>query len=209
MTAPESPSERFWEAHYQGMEPAWGTRPNRVLAALVNDLNPAPGLALDLGCGHGGDALWLASNGWQVTAVDVSAAAVARVAAAAQKSGLTDRLTAIRQDLAGGLPAGPFDLVYACYFHTPVNIDRDAIISRASSLLFPKGLLVVVDHGSSSPWSWGHPDQTFPTPHETLTRFDLGNDLRVVRTETAWREASGPDGQHGEVADNIIVAQRA
>lgn len=207
MSSTETPSERFWEPHYQRMGQSWGTRPNPVLANVINDLGPVPGRALDLGCGHGGDALWLASNGWQVTAVDVSATAIARVTDAAQRSGLGAQVAAVQQDLSRDLPLGVFDLVYACYFHTPVEIDRNAIIGRASSLLSPRGFLIIVDHASSAPWSWVDPDQRYPTAHETLTRFGLSEKLGVVREETAWREASGPGGQSATVADNIIVAQ--
>ena len=208
MSATTTPSERFWEPHYQNVEQSWGTRPNAVLAAVINDLSTVPARALELGCGHGGDALWLASKDWQVTAVDVSATAVARVTETAQRGGLGERVTAIQQDLANGLLAGPFELVYASYFHTPVVIDRDAIIGRAAGLLAPHGFLVVVDHASSAPWSWGDPSQTFPSAHETLTGFGCGEGLRVVRAETTWREATGPGGQRAKVADNIMVAQR-
>ncbi|MGQ4350939.1 class I SAM-dependent methyltransferase, partial [Streptomyces sp. SAS_275] len=76
-------SAAFWEKHYAGMDAQWGTRPNVVLTDLLGDLAPEPGTALDLGCGHGGDALWLAGLGWHVTAVDVSQTALDRVAAGA------------------------------------------------------------------------------------------------------------------------------
>ncbi|WP_193096807.1 class I SAM-dependent methyltransferase [Brevibacterium sp. FME17] len=201
-------SERFWEPQYQGSRPSLGARPNPAFADVVDDLRLVPARALELGCGHGGDALWLASNGWQVTAVDVSATAVARVNDAGQHSGLGASLTAVQQDLTLDLPTGVFDLVYACYFHTPVEIGRDAIIGRASDLVSSKGFLIVIDHASAAPWSWGHPDQQFPTAHETLTRFGLGEDLRLVREETTWREASGPAGQRAAVAENIIITQR-
>ncbi|MFD3805505.1 class I SAM-dependent methyltransferase [Streptomyces sp. NPDC058619] len=65
-------SASFWENHYAGMDAQRGTKPNTILTDLVTDLAPTAGTALDLGCGHAGDALWLAARGWDVTAVDVS-----------------------------------------------------------------------------------------------------------------------------------------
>lgn len=94
--ATDTPSAEFWENHYLGTDPRWGTRPNAVLAEVVSALAPVAGSALDLGCGHGGDALWLASLGWQVRAVDVSATALRRVAEAARAEGVADRVTTAR-----------------------------------------------------------------------------------------------------------------
>src|SRR5215208_437768 len=71
-------AERFWEDHYRRRERVWSGRPNPVLVDVVGSLRP--GTALDLGCGEGGDAIWLARQGWRVTAVDVSATALDRAA---------------------------------------------------------------------------------------------------------------------------------
>lgn len=84
-------SERFWEGLYgQRTDGPGAVRPNSVLVDVAGPL-PA-GRALDLGCGEGGDALWLAGCGWQVTAVDVSASVLARDAQRAEQAGLSDRI---------------------------------------------------------------------------------------------------------------------
>lgn len=69
-------AERFWEGHYRKHEQRWSGRANAVLVDVVGSL--PVGTALDLGCGEGGDAIWLAGLGWRVTAVDVSATAIDR-----------------------------------------------------------------------------------------------------------------------------------
>ena len=65
--ASANPSAEFWEPRYSGADPEWGSRPNARFTEILPRLALRPGLALDLGCGHDGDALWLASLGWHVT----------------------------------------------------------------------------------------------------------------------------------------------
>src|SRR5918994_5866470 len=83
-------AERFWEDHYRRRERVWSGRPNPVLVDVAGSLRP--GRALDLGCGEGGDAIWLARHGWRVRAVDVSATALDRAAAEAATAGVAGRI---------------------------------------------------------------------------------------------------------------------
>ena len=205
-----SPSAEFWEPRYSGVDPEWGSRPNARFTAILPGLALRPGLAWDLGCGHGGDALWLASLGWHVTATDVSATAVRRVAATAAKRELRDRVTAEQHDLSRTLPDGTFHLVYACYFHSPVPLDRDRILRDAAARVRPRGCFVLIDHGSAAPWSW-RPDGgelEFPTPSETLVGLRLGPGWGTELCERAERVATGPDGQTATVTDNVLVLRR-
>ncbi|HET6856212.1 MAG TPA: class I SAM-dependent methyltransferase, partial [Streptomyces sp.] len=155
----------FWDGVYAARPAATDPQPNAQLAAWVADL--PPGDVLDLGCGDGGDALWLARRGWRVTAVDVSAVAVERLTGLALAYGLGDRVAAERHDLRTTFPHGAFDLVCAHYLHTPLDLDRAAVLRAAAHALRKGGRLLVVDHGSTAPWSWNQdPDVQYPSPQQ-------------------------------------------
>lgn len=201
-------SEAYWEDRYRDREPGWGTNPNAVLVSVLADLDLVPGDALDLGAGHGGDAFWLASNGWRVTAVDVSATALTRVAAGAVGRGLV--VATEQHDLTRTLPTVAVDLLTATYFQTPLEIDRDAILRRAVGLVRSGGALVVIDHGNAPPGSrLAHAHHHFPTVAETWASLDLGDDWELVRLDAPVRRAVAPDGQLADLTDNVIVAQRS
>ncbi|MEV0191295.1 class I SAM-dependent methyltransferase [Kitasatospora purpeofusca] len=204
-----SESGAFWERHYAGLDAQWGTSPNAVLAELVTGLAPAPGTALDLGCGHGGDALWLAGRGWDVTAVDVARTALDRVAAGARAAGVAERVHPVRHDLALTFPDGRFDLVCATYFHTPVEIPRVQVLRQAAAAVAPGGLLVVVEHGSVAPWSWQNGTEVrFPTPEEVRDALDLGPGWLTERCHTPQRTATGPGGRTATVTDIVVALRR-
>lgn len=201
-----SAAAAFWEHHYAASTPGTGG-PNPVLVDTVGSLHP--GRALDLGCGGGGDALWLAEHGWTVVTVDVSATALARVADRATGAGLTDRVRTERHDLAATFPRGSFDLVSAQYLLSPVEFHRPPVLGRAAAAVRSGGMLLVVDHASVAPWSWADPDTVFPTPQQTLD--GIGLDLeqwQVVQAENCDRTATGPDGRRASVTDTVITLTR-
>ncbi|MCX5208478.1 methyltransferase domain-containing protein [Kitasatospora sp. NBC_00240] len=203
-------SADFWEQHYAGMDAHWGTRPNAVLTSLLAGLDPSPGIALDLGCGHGGDALWLAGQGWDVTAVDVSQTALDRVSAGAAAEGVTDRVRTRRHDLARSFPDGTYDLVTATYFHTPVAISREHVLRRATRAVAPGGLLIVIEHASTAPWSWqAGQDIHHPAPEDVVASLQLDDAWQVVGADAPRRTATGPVGETATVTDNVIAVRRA
>jgi SAM-dependent methyltransferase len=197
----------FWDELY-AQRRSWGGRANPRLVETVEHL--APGRALDLGCGAGGDTLWLAERGWHVTAVDISATVVEKVAVVAESAGLADRVVAERHDLTQTFPAGAFDLVSAQYLQSPLPFARRDVFRRAAHALRPGGLLLVVDHGSAAPWSWDQdPDTVFTPPAEVLVELDLDPTTWVVRrADTPTREARGPGGQTAVVTDNVLLVER-
>ncbi|GAA2349531.1 SAM-dependent methyltransferase [Streptomyces violaceusniger] len=205
-----SDSAAFWENHYSRLDEQWGTRPNAVLEDLVTALAPTPGTALDLGCGHGGDAIWLATRGWDVTAVDVSATALRRVATGARTSGVAERVHPARHDLAHDFPEGRFDLVNASYFHTPLEISREKVLRRAAAAVATGGLLIIVEHASVAPWSWQTgEDVRFPRPDEVLASLELDDSWTAERCHAPQRTATGPQGQTATVSENVLALRRA
>ena len=117
----------FWEDFYGG-ERRWSGKPNAALVEEVADLEP--GTALDLGCGEGGDAIWLAAQGWTVTATDISQTALDIAARHAAEAGVT--VSWERHDLAETQPAGSFDLVTTSFLHSKVELPRAQILRAAA-----------------------------------------------------------------------------
>ncbi|MFJ2966944.1 class I SAM-dependent methyltransferase [Streptomyces collinus] len=198
----------FWDGVYAARPAADAPRPNARLTETVSDL--PPGQALDLGCGEGGDALWLASQSWHVIAVDISAVAVERLTALAGSHGLGDRVNTVRHDLQASFPQGGFDLVCAHYLHTPFGLDRSTVLRSAAHVLRPGGRLLVVDHGSTAPWSWNQdPDIRYPSPREVAAGIGLDPETWTVeRAEALHRVATGPDGRTAEVTDHVLLIHR-
>ncbi|WP_419999725.1 class I SAM-dependent methyltransferase [Streptomyces boninensis] len=199
----------FWDGVYAARPAPDGPQPNARLTETVPALPPG-GDALDLGCGPGGDALWLARQGWRVTAVDISAVAVERLAALARTHGLGDRVTALRADVHASFPPGAFDLITAHYLHTPYDMDRAAVLRSAAHALRPGGRLLVVDHGSTAPWSWNQdPDTHYPSPQDVAADMDLDPAAWTVeRADAPRRTATGPDGSTAEVTDHVLLIRR-
>ena len=215
MTGHSSPGQAadaraFWDARYGERSRIWSGAVNQVLADTAPGLTP--GRALDLGCGEGGDSVWLAERGWQVTGVDVSATALERARALSESRGLGGEQISWQQiDLAADFPAGEFELVSACFLASPIQLPRAAILQRAAAAVAPGGTLLVVSHAGAPPWaghSGGH-RHFFPTPEEELAALDLPDDLWDIRcAEVRGREATGPDGEPGLLEDTVVIARR-
>lgn len=204
----ELAAHEFWEQFYGDRQRVWSGRVNSRLAEVVCSL--PPGRALDLGCGEGADAVWLAERGWQVVAVDISATALGRARAVAEERNIASRIAFERHDLSESFPDGRYDLVSAQFLHSPARLDRDAVLCRAAGAVSAGGMLLIVDHAAAPPWADEHArDHEFPTVEGVLAALPLTDTgLRPVRAESVERQVTGPDGQVGTVTDNIIVLRR-
>jgi SAM-dependent methyltransferase len=131
-----------WDERYAEAEQMWSGEPNGSLVAELAGLEP--GRALDVGCGEGADAIWLAGLGWRVTAIDVAEVALRRARAAADRADLEVEW------LHTGLldaphPAGGYDLVSAQYpalLRTPTQEAERSLLAAVA----PHGHLVIVHH---------------------------------------------------------------
>ncbi|MFC4126179.1 class I SAM-dependent methyltransferase [Nocardia rhizosphaerae] len=197
----------FWENFYREREQIWTGNANKTLVREVTGLTP--GTALDLGCGEGGDAIWLATEGWQVTAVDISATAMERGARHAADAGV--RISWERHDLDESFPEGTFDLVSAQFLHSPVERpdERQAILRKAAAAVAPGGALVIGSHAHWPTWVTTPPhDVSFPTIEQMLDELDLGPEWRVETAELVTSPSTSPDGVEGERADSVLRLRR-
>ncbi|MFE7583898.1 class I SAM-dependent methyltransferase [Streptomyces gardneri] len=131
-----------WDSRYADRGQLWSGQPNGALVAEVAGLTP--GRVLDVGCGEGADAVWLARGGWDVTALEVSGVALERAAGHARDAGVGVRWVHAALTEAGLAPAS-FDLVSAQYpalLRTPEAAAERALLAAVA----PGGVLLLVHH---------------------------------------------------------------
>lgn len=206
--APDEPAPaQFWDERYGQAERVWSGNPNQRLVEEVGDM--VPGTALDLGCGEGADAIWLAEQGWRVVATDVSATALERAAGAAGERGVAGLIDWQRRDLGTTFPDGEFDLVVAAYLLSPVAIPRAAIMRSAAAAVRSGGTLLILGHTAPPPGVDHRPTMHFATFAEELAALDLPPlDWAVDVAEQYERPATGPDGTTVTRVDNVLRLRR-
>lgn len=194
-----------WDRRYADREQLWSGRPNGALVAEVAGM--PPGRALDVGCGEGADAVWLARGGWDVTALEVSGVALERAAAHAREAGV-----AVRWVHAGlveaALPPASFDLVSAQYpalLRTPDGAAERALLAAVA----PGGVLLLVHHAGMETQ---HPDDGGFDPADyvwpSMVAALLDGDWQVEVDEQRPRVV--PDGGAGahHTHDVVLRARR-
>ncbi|MFT0848031.1 bifunctional NAD(P)/FAD-dependent oxidoreductase/class I SAM-dependent methyltransferase [Actinomycetaceae bacterium L2_0104] len=203
--------ESVWEEKYAEAESIWSGRVNKVLADIATGLEP--GRALDLGCGEGGDAIWLAEQGWNVTGVDVSPTAISRAVRHARERGLDEGgYEFIAADLAHWRPEGAYDLVTSSFLHSwEVEIPREEILRGAAGFVAPGGYLLIVSHAQAPSWSDVPHDHhhELPTPRGDLDNLGLGDEWETLACEMREREAIGPNGEQGTLLDGVVLVRRS
>lgn len=199
----------FWDERYGSAPALWSGHVNEVVREEVAQL--PPGRALDVGCGEGGDALWLAERGWQVVGVDVSQVALDRAAARAHETGLEARTTWEQRDLlAWEPPARSYDLVSVAFVHLG-SADRRPVYAALAGAVAPGGTFLVVAHHPSDLGVVPRP----PHPELFFTAEELADDLRrgpgswqVVTAEARARPGEHPEGYPVTLHDTVLRARR-
>ena len=192
-----------WDERYAGSEFVWKTAPNQFLVAEVADL--VPGRALDLACGEGRNAVWLAGQGWQVTGVDFSPVGLAKAERLAREHGV--EVEWVEADVVEWEPPGAsFDLVIVFYLHLPAGARRRAL-DHVQDALAGGGTVLVVGHDASNLFhGYGGPQD----PAVLCTAEEIALDLdglHIVRAETVERRVDHEDGPKVAL-DALVRAER-
>jgi SAM-dependent methyltransferase len=193
---------RDWDERYATSPLLWGVAPNRFVEARCRDLEP--GRALDLACGEGRNALWLAGRGWRVTGIDFSTVAIDRARAAARENELT--LALVCDDiLTAEIADGAFDLVLLAYIQLPPN-ERNRLVARAATAVARGGTFLLVAHDLSN-HADGYGGPKDPSLLWTADEVVGGLDrFTIEEADTVLRpvaEAPRP------AIDTIVMARRA
>ncbi len=205
-----------WNERYAST--VWSGEPNTALVATVGRLvdpaarpaGDAPPCALDLGCGEGADARWLAGQGWAVTGVDWSDVALHRARSAMAEAGLV--ATFVQGDatdqafLSGLSPTGTFDLITLAFIH-PEPEDRDSAYAHLPALVAPGGHLLVIahdpEHGERG--LGGPPPARLLSPEDILGALHLPPGFEVLVSEVQTRESDG----EVTALDSVVLVRRA
>lgn len=205
-----TPEAVDWDQRYRAGGRVWSGRPNPTLVDEASGLTP--GRALEVGCGEGADAIWLAARGWQVVAVDFSIAALEHGAEHARSAGedVADRVDWRQHDLRTWSPVeGAFDLVAAHFVHAP-SPEREALLGRWAAAVAPGGTLLVVAH---SPLDLEQdavrrpPDPAlYATAAQSAALLEGAGTWDVVAQERP--RVVRADGHDVTVHDSVLVARR-
>lgn len=202
--------EAFWDERYRSSSALWSGDPNPNLVAETAGL--PPGAALDVGCGEGADAIWLAGRGWRVAAVDLSTVALGRGAARALEAGVgvADHIDWRHADLTAWVPpAAAYDLVSAQFMPLPER-PRKALFARLAAAVAPDGTLLVVGRDSSDLKTTFPPPprpELYFTSAEVAASLD-GQEWDVVVSQARPRATVASDGRPVTLQDAVLRARR-
>lgn len=193
-----------WDRKYERRELVYGEAPNTTLVEVATTI--PRGRALDLAAGQGRNAIWLATRGWTVDAVDFSSVALTRASRVAESAprSVRERLTWIHADVTKLATEPNYDLVLMFYLHLPPD-ERRRAVSAAMSALKPDGILMILGHHSSNITDGvGGPQEPeiLYTPEDLAA--DVGDRLTVTTAENRYRDVTD-----GTAIDALLLASRS
>ena len=197
-------NEARWDARYGEREQIWSGNVNAALVSEIADL--PPGRALDVGCGEGADAVWLAQRGWDVTGLEVSGVALGRARAHAERAGAV--VSWVHAGLAeAGLPPRSFDLVSAMYPALPRTPDAAAERALLDAVAVGGTLLLVHHAGMEhhTPEDGRFDPAGYVWPAMVAQRLDA--DWAIECDEQRERDVTAGAGAHHR-ADTVLRARR-
>jgi SAM-dependent methyltransferase len=197
------PSRERWNRRWAGERSHASGSPSRLLVAETAGLRP--GRALDLACGAGRNAVWLARQGWRVTGVDFSDVALRAARSLAAEAGV--RVEWIEADVVAWMPPPhAWDLVGVLYLQLPAR-ERRSVLAHAAEAVCPGGTLLVVGHDLLNlTEGWGGPTQpeVLFTPDDVVAEIGA---LEVVKAQRVRRTVEENGASH-EAIDALVVARR-
>ncbi|GGB23988.1 hypothetical protein GCM10011492_12360 [Flexivirga endophytica] len=204
-TDPDYFEATSWNERYDGADSVWSGKPNPQLVAEAGKLSP--GTALDVGCGEGGDVIWLAQQGWQVTGADFSSKGLARAAQHAADAGVADRTHWWQVDAREFDAAGrSYDLVTSHFLHLPDGRMVDAV-GRLGAAVAPGGHLLVVGHSPAA-----HFAELTESKRKAMFLAEdlvpgLPDDFEALVVQQRPRTVTR-DGRTVEIDDSTLLARR-
>ncbi len=201
-------AQSFWDELYRTRGHRHRGEPHPSLVGALADA--PPGTALELGSGDGTSAVWLATRGWTVTAVDVSQVALDLAAAHAAQAGVLSRVDLQRADVGEWTTTESFDLVAALFLHTPLELDCAAVLARLAAQTRKDGVLLSVGHYTLPPWAWD-PEDTDGLPSASQLASALGTqdpEWRTVFADERPRTVTDRDGRASTVLDAVLHVTR-
>jgi SAM-dependent methyltransferase len=175
-----------WDQRYAVSTSLGSTGPDPVVSAELADL--PTGEAIDLACGLGRNAIWLAARGWRVAGVDFSSVALSRAAELSQVAGVNSSTQWILADLLAFEPLAAFDVALISYLQLEPQLRR-AVVRRAFGSLRPGGTFLLVAHDSTNltEGTGGPQDPSVLYSAEDVLGDLAGERVDVVRAERAAR----------------------
>ena len=199
-----------WDERYSATDLVWSAEPNRFVAELISPLTP--GSAIDIAAGEGRNAIWLAQQGWTVTATDYSSVAVERMGARAAEvlGAQAARLTPLVADATVAAPGGPaaYDLALFSYLQLPPAEWKVALRNGVEAVR-PGGHVLVIGHSARNlTEGWGGPSarEVLYDPDEVVDAVE-GLPVAVEHADIRVRPVDTEDGPRVAL-DTVVMLRR-